>query len=337
MDSIQYGNTSVMTAFRRFYAELLACRARALAAGTMPATSFFRQPDMGPMAGSPTGPMAGTGVGPAAGPGTGPGAASAMPAMVAAAMSGSPAGLAGPADQAPGPAGGIQAYHGHAPVTSAVGGPAQLAADLSDHLLMMLEQLGLEIARMGGAFTAALYGEAKYAMAALADDVFLSLDWPGRSAWKSVLLEQRLFNSYVAGEALFQRIDRLFHQPDGGNADLAAVYLATLGLGFEGKFRSADGNAAVAIADYQLRLHRLLTKGRTPPAKPSGRAYERLISDARPKLLPTARSWYLAIVGVVALFLLVTHAIWLVSVGSITDELAGARAAIENLGITWPN
>ncbi len=328
MDSIHHGTSSVMTAFRRFYAELLLCRARALAAGTMPAASLFRQPDPAPGGGA-TAENA-TGASPASG---------SMPPMVAAAMGPAAAGSGGTAPTA---GSGIQAYHGYTPTaaagyaSTALGGPAQLAADLSDQLVSLLERMGLDIARQGGAFTAALYGEAKYAMAALADDVFLSLDWPGRASWKSVLLEQRVFNSYVAGEALFQRIDRLFHQPDGGNADLAAVYLATLGLGFEGKFRSADGNTAVAIADYQLRLHRLLTKGRVPPARPSGRAYERLISDATPKLLPTARNWYLAILGVVVLFLMATHAVWLISVGGIADELAGARAAIENLGITWP-
>ena len=59
----------------------------------------------------------------------------------------------------------------------------------------------------------------------------------------------------VAGEALFQRIDRLFQQPDGGSRDLAAVYLAVLGLGFEGKFRAHDSRGEVT--EYRLRLHRL--------------------------------------------------------------------------------
>mgnify|MGYP001809657915 CR=1 FL=1 len=305
MDHSLSGRTTIIALFRRFYAELLTCRARAIASASMPASVSV------PVPAPPMAPAVLAGAPPLSGPPlAGPPLAGVPPVPPAAPAA--PAGFAG-----------------------AKPSSAMLAEDLSDRLVQLLETLGQEAARTGGPFAAALFADAKYAMAALGDDVFLSLDWPGRQAWKSVLLEQRLFNSYVAGEALFQRIDRLFQQPDGGSRDLAAVYLAVLGLGFEGKFRAHDSRGEVT--EYRLRLHRLLAKGRPLSERVSGRAYERLISSTTPKFLPTARAWYWAIGGVVGLFLVVSHIVWAVNTGSIAEDLGAARAAIENLGTSWPN
>src|SRR5215207_2820442 len=73
-------------------------------------------------------------------------------------------------------------------------------------LLALLERQALDASRSGGDFALEVYRRAQYAMAALADEVFLHLDWPGREAWRSNLLESRLFSSHRAGEELFERI-----------------------------------------------------------------------------------------------------------------------------------
>lgn len=313
METSLSGRTTMIALFRRFYAELLACRARAIASASIPMTVSA--------AASPVAAAAPLTVPPITAPPTAVSVMTAPPLAVPAA--------AGFPPMTPPPAAAPAGFTAPKPSV------AILAEELSDRLVHLLESLGQEAARNGGPFAAALFADAKYAMAALGDDVFLGLDWPGRQAWKSVLLEQRLFNSYVAGEAFFQRIDRLFQQPDGGSRDLAAVYLAVLGLGFEGKFRAND--SAGQVTEYRLRLHRLLAKGRPVSTRASGRAYERLISNGTPKFLPTARVWYWAIGGVVALFLVVSHIVWAVNTGSIAEDLGGARAAIENLGTSWPN
>ena len=46
--------------------------------------------------------------------------------------------------------------------------------------------------RTGGEYASALYRRAQYVMAALADETFLYLDWPGRDAWRANLLEFKL-------------------------------------------------------------------------------------------------------------------------------------------------
>jgi len=40
-------------------------------------------------------------------------------------------------------------------------------------------------------------------MAAFADEVFIHMDWEGKRAWTSNLLESTLFHSHVAGERFF--------------------------------------------------------------------------------------------------------------------------------------
>src|ERR1051325_864423 len=49
-------------------------------------------------------------------------------------------------------------------------------------LLSILERQALEAGREGGDFGVELYRKAQYAMAALADETFLNLNWIGRGA-----------------------------------------------------------------------------------------------------------------------------------------------------------
>src|SRR5580658_64213 len=78
-------------------------------------------------------------------------------------------------------------------------------------LVSLLERQSLE-AGQGGAFAYEVYREAQYVMAALADEIFLHLDWEGRSRW--TLLESELFHSHAAGEVFFQRVEDLLRQRD---------------------------------------------------------------------------------------------------------------------------
>ena len=51
------------------------------------------------------------------------------------------------------------------------------------------------------------YLDAQYVMAATADEVFLNIPWDGRPYWTDNLLESSLFESHVAGERLFRKLD----------------------------------------------------------------------------------------------------------------------------------
>src|SRR5215470_9284762 len=84
------------------------------------------------------------------------------------------------------------------------------------------------------------YFEAQYVMAAFADDIFIHLDWEGKRAWTSNLLETTLFQSHVAGELFFDKLDRLLRERDPADRSLAAIYLSALSLGFRGKYHGLN-------------------------------------------------------------------------------------------------
>jgi type IV/VI secretion system ImpK/VasF family protein len=132
---------------------------------------------------------------------------------------------------------------------------AQGAAEaLSKKLLEVLELQGAEAKWMGGEI-AARYPDAQYAMAALADETFTTLDWEGQGAWQDHLLEQHLFRTRAAAYDLFKRIDRLLKDAPNSavSRDLARVYLMVLAAGFHGKYRQFG--LTRALTEYRQRLY----------------------------------------------------------------------------------
>ncbi len=81
------------------------------------------------------------------------------------------------------------------------------------NLIALFRRNAVQILRAAGKPTDN-YFEAQYVMAAFADDVFIHLDWEGRRAWTSNLLEATLFQSHVAGEMFFEKLDRLLRDRD---------------------------------------------------------------------------------------------------------------------------
>jgi type VI secretion system protein ImpK len=201
-------------------------------------------------------------------------------------------------------------------------------------LLSLLEGQALEAGRTGGDFAAEIYRRAQYAMAALADETFLHLDWPGREAWRQNLLEARLFGSHRAGEELFARIEELLREPDTVLHELARLYLQVLALGFQGKFRGRP-DAERELEAYRRRLFRFIF-GRDPKAV---RGEERLVPQAyaatldkgEGAALPHLRPWIWAVILITALWLAAGHLLWRHEIAGIeplvTDVLSSDQAA----------
>lgn len=164
-------------------------------------------------------------------------------------------------------------------------------------LLTLLERQAIEAGQSGGAFAFEVYREAQYVMAALADEIFLHLEWDGRSSWP--LLESRLFQSHVAGELVFERIDRVLQRRDAFYLDLASVYFMALSLGFQGKFRGED---PAQLDRYRRQLFELIYRRNPKLFTDSGtlmpEAYQHTLDKGGGKRLPDQRVW-LALVGLV--------------------------------------
>lgn len=202
-------------------------------------------------------------------------------------------------------------------------GAAQ-AATVWQGLLTRLEQQALEVRRTSGDFGAELYREAQYVMAALADEVFLNLDWAGRAGWQAQLLESKLFGSHRAGDEIFVRLDRLLQNQDPAFRSLGEVYLSALTLGFQGRYRGRP-DAEEVLAVYRQRLYRFLAE-RDPVVfagkqRLAAAAYGATLNQGEATRLPyTRRVVYLLAAGLV-LWALITWPLWNRLTGDLTPTL----------------
>jgi type VI secretion system protein ImpK len=166
-------------------------------------------------------------------------------------------------------------------------GPAVMG--VWQQLLTALERQAME-AGQGGAFAYEVYREAQYVMAALADEVFLYLEWEGKSTWP--LLESRLFQSHIAGEEIFNRLDRLLQRRDPFYLDLAAVYFMALSLGFQGKYRGREDHDRM---EYRRQLFHMIYRRdpklftATGPLFPQ--TYQHTLDKVEIKRLPAQWTW----------------------------------------------
>ncbi len=204
------------------------------------------------------------------------------------------------------------------PARQTAGGANGVAEDLSPTavwrtLFALLERQALEASRSGGDFALEVYRRAQYAMAGLADEVFLHLDWPGRDAWRSNLLEARLFGSHRAGEELFERIEELLRDRDNVYGELGRVYLAILALGFQGKFRGHP-EAERELESYRRRLFRFVF-GRDPQVlrgdeRLMPEAYGSTLDEGGGTTLPHLKPWLWALAALVVLWIGGGHLLW---------------------------
>ncbi len=179
-------------------------------------------------------------------------------------------------------------------------------------LLAHLHQLAQEAGTDGGPCVADAYREAQYAMAALADETFLQLDWTGKDEWRGNLLESKLFQSHVAGERLFEKIDHLLESREPGCGEMAAMYLLALSLGFRGKYWGIDDHGQ--IARYRRELFALVFR-RNPDLLHESKhlfpeAYRHTLDQSRAKKLPNPKGWAMGLVACVFGFVLVAHGVW---------------------------
>src|SRR5690606_22773703 len=171
---------------------------------------------------------------------------------------------------------------------------------------------------------------AAYPMVALADEIFVYLDWPGEGDrggdWLGHLFEQRYCRSHVAGEEVFARIDALERQGESGlSTGLARLFLQVLGLGFEGRYRGRREGAA-ALRRYRHLLARLACAGRPPFSAPNGRltpeAYQHTL-DPPPPVSPVGplrwAGWLLLTLAGLAAF---SALVWLLAVWPLLRALA---------------
>lgn len=195
-------------------------------------------------------------------------------------------------------------------------------------LQTLLEMQALEAGRRGGEYGVLYYQEAQYVMAALADEIFLNLDWSGRDHWRNDLLETRLFDSYNAGDQVFKRLERLLQTGDRVQAEIAVVYLMALTLGFRGRY--AGGRSEARIAEYRKQLYYYIFQRRPDLADPSHRLvnepYQHTQGNVNARLLPSPARWLWLLGFVCVAYLVASHFVFHDALQPLIDALEAAGA-----------
>lgn len=191
-------------------------------------------------------------------------------------------------------------------------------------LCTVLERQALDSTRLGGEYGAALYKEAQYVFAALADEIFLhEVDSDVRQAWTDNLIEGRLFGSNTAGEQFYRRAENLLQRRDPVYAELALVYFLALGAGFRGKYRGRDDGGRIELLKRQLyefafrQVPDLDSQSRVLFSE----AYLHTLQQGTPRELPHVRRWLFALAGVVALLLLSSQVIWVYTTSDLSQSV----------------
>jgi type VI secretion system protein ImpK len=191
-------------------------------------------------------------------------------------------------------------------------GQTRLTLAVWQSLIALFRRNAVQILRAAGKPTDN-YFEAQYVMAVFADDIFINLDWEGKRAWTSNLLETTLFRTHVAGEMFFEKLDRLLRDRDPADRSLAAVYLNALSLGFRGKYYGINDHGK--LRRYRHELFAFIFR---QPADLVNEAkvafpdsYVDNVKKEKSRKLMNPRVWVAMLGLVLFAYLTVSHGIWL--------------------------
>ncbi|MCE3230835.1 MAG: type secretion protein DotU [Alphaproteobacteria bacterium] len=213
-----------------------------------------------------------------------------------------------------------------------------LVNTIQRRLSLLLEEQAMNSTVQTREFAVSSYQDALYAMVAFADEIFLNIPWIGQKQWENNLLESRFFQTQIAGELLFQKIENLIATNDPMRADLAVIYLLILGLGFKGKFREADANLD-QLTLYRQQLYRMINRHPSTLYDP-GRdhliqdCYDHVLDSTISKGLPEIRMWLLVFVGILGTYLFASTILWYKLVRDMDSSIGGILHQAHQMGLS---
>lgn len=153
-------------------------------------------------------------------------------------------------------------------------------------------------------------------MAAIADEVFLNMDWEGKHFWEEHMLETKFFDSQVAGDEIFYRIAEVVNQKDAIGTEKAEIYLNMLMLDFKGRFRGTD-DENIEINMYKNKLFNFITRRNREEILNSAsrifqKQYDYTMPTVRRKLLPDGGIVTYMATCFLIIFLGVSTIVWLI-------------------------
>ncbi len=187
-----------------------------------------------------------------------------------------------------------------------------LFSSISGKLKDLFDQQFQRAHQQGGSVLEAYYKRAQYIMVALADEVFINLNWSEQETWENNLLETKFFNSHHAGTAIFQQVEAILKENDTTAKEIAQILFWTLGAGFEGKYRDTEDKEP--LQKYKESLYKFITSDKPTPIEFSKRkictqAYQ-ASENKTIRYLPSPRIYILAILSILVIYFILSIFVW---------------------------
>lgn len=167
------------------------------------------------------------------------------------------------------------------------------------------------------------YKAAEYIMVALTDEIFLNLSWHGQEQWDKNILESRIYNTRKAGEKFFETLSELLEKNDPLQKDMAAIYLQTMALNFQGKYRNSPN-----LSDIDGFVEKLYEFIYQHSPKVFTQNYDLFpdaagftIEEASSQKLPNPYRWYFYFLGFVMGYLFLSYALWFEATYEVEKEV----------------
>ena len=205
-----------------------------------------------------------------------------------------------------------------------------LAKQVNNSLCKLIDVQNMELMRHGSRSEQKRFEDAKYIKSAVADELLLTQEWPGKNHFTDFLIETSLFGTSIAGEKIFEEIDKLIQFPPGREPDIERMYLFALAIGFEGKYKGHNSENEINKVLEDLFIH--ITR-REPEFGPknlknnddrfvSKQAYQHTISNIKPiRIFRLSKQSVIFAICCISL-LIISQLLWIWLTGSLRDSLS---------------
>ncbi len=179
-------------------------------------------------------------------------------------------------------------------------------------LVTLFERQEINAGKTGGEMGGRLYREALFIMAAMADEVFLTMDWAGQTAWSKFLLETKFFGSNAGGDIFYEKMDNILQDRDSVYMEVATMGLLSLSLGFRGRFHGVNDEGV--INNYKKQLYSFIYN-RQPDLtletkKLFPESYLHTIKQDAKVSIPGLKKWYGFLIGLFTVLFGISYTIW---------------------------
>ncbi len=140
------------------------------------------------------------------------------------------------------------------------------------------------------------YDQGRFVVCAWIDEMILGSQWEHRGQWQTDQLQRRFYNTFEAGEEVFERLNAIgYHQNS-----VREVYYLCLSLGFKGKFiRPEDDFLLEQLKTSNLKL--LLGSSVGTPSLERASLFPESYPAQTPVMGPQTRKFRFTLFSIVAL------------------------------------